>query len=75
MQGAVAGALAFGLALGLAGCAALAPPAKPTPGTVRIAENPYPSTYHPYGGVPTLIRGATIFDGIATAEIVNDDVP
>jgi len=36
---------------------------KPKPGAIRINENPYPSTYHPYGSVPTLIRGATIFDG------------
>ena len=57
------GALAAILAVGVAGCAALAPPAKPTPGSVRIAENPYPSTYRPYGGVSTLIRGATILDG------------
>jgi imidazolonepropionase-like amidohydrolase len=57
------GALAAILALGLAGCAALAPPPKSKPGTVRIAENPYPSTYQPYGGVPTVIRGATILDG------------
>lgn len=26
-------------------------------------ENPYPSTYRPYGGRPTVLRGATIFDG------------
>jgi len=57
------GALAAILAVGLAGCAALAPPPKSKPGTVRIAENPYPSTYRPYGGVPTLIRGAVILDG------------
>ncbi|HTK59179.1 MAG TPA: amidohydrolase [Sphingomicrobium sp.] len=57
------GALAAILAIGLAGCAALAPPPKSKPGTVHIAENPYPSTYHPYGGVPTLIRNATILDG------------
>ena len=56
-------ALAATLALGLAGCAALAPPPKSKPGTVRVNENPFPSTYHPYGGVPTLIRGATILDG------------
>lgn len=31
------------------------PPAPP--------ENPYPSTYKPYPGVATAIRGATIFDG------------
>ena len=30
---------------------------------VRIDPNPFPSTYKPYPGVPTLIRGATIFDG------------
>ena len=29
--------------------------AAPTP----INENPYPSTYHAYPGVPTVIRGAT----------------
>jgi imidazolonepropionase-like amidohydrolase len=26
-------------------------------------ENPYPSTYKPYPGRPTVLRGATIFDG------------
>lgn len=26
-------------------------------------ENPYPSTYKPYPGAPTVIRGATVFDG------------
>ena len=46
---------------GLSACAA--PQVKPKPGAVRINENPFPSTYHPYGGVPTLIRGATILDG------------
>jgi len=30
---------------------------------VRIDPNPYPSTYQPYPGAPTLIRGATILDG------------
>jgi imidazolonepropionase-like amidohydrolase len=44
----------------LAGCAM---PAKPKPGAIRINENPYPSTYQPYGSVPTLIRNATILDG------------
>ena len=57
------GALAAIFAMALAGCAALAPPPKSKPGTVHIAENPYPSTYHPYGGVPTLIRNATVLDG------------
>ena len=36
---------------------------KPKPGSVRIAQNPFPSTYHAYGSVPTLIRGATVLDG------------
>ena len=44
----------------VAGCATTPPP---KPGSIRINENPYPSTYQPYGGVPTLIRGATILDG------------
>ena len=44
----------------LAGCAVQE---KPKPGEIRIELNPYPSTYQPYGGVPTLIRGATILDG------------
>jgi imidazolonepropionase-like amidohydrolase len=44
----------------VAGCATTPPP---KPGSVRINENPFPSTYHPYGGVSTLIRGATILDG------------
>ena len=30
---------------------------------VRINQNPFPSTYKPYPGATTLIRGATIFDG------------
>ncbi len=55
--------------LGLAGVFALASLAacaqteKPKPGAIRINENPFPSTYQPYGSVPTLIRGATILDG------------
>ena len=44
---------------GLAACAT----DDPKPGSVRIAQDPFPSTYHPYGSVPTLIRGATLFDG------------
>jgi imidazolonepropionase-like amidohydrolase len=44
----------------VAGCATT-PPAKP--GSIRVNENPYPSTYRAYGGVPTLIRNATILDG------------
>ena len=30
---------------------------------VRYARDPYPSTYHAYPGVPTLVRDVTIFDG------------
>lgn len=30
---------------------------------VSFNENPYPSTYKRYGGVPTAIRNVTIFDG------------
>jgi imidazolonepropionase-like amidohydrolase len=39
--------------------------ASTTPATPRYTppDDPYPSTYHPYAGVPTAITGATIFDG------------
>ncbi|QYE35400.1 amidohydrolase [Polymorphobacter sp. PAMC 29334] len=30
---------------------------------VAIPTDPYPSTYHPYPGVTTVIRGATVYDG------------
>ena len=43
--------------------ACVTPPEPPTPGSVRIDENPFPSTYVRYPGAPTLIRGATILDG------------
>ncbi|RST30770.1 amidohydrolase [Sphingomonas ginkgonis] len=46
----------------LTGCAENPPPKKNTP-AIRINEDPYPSTYRPYPGVPTVIRGATLFDG------------
>ena len=36
------------------------PPAAPT---VLSPHDPYPSTYHPYPGVPTAITGGTVFDG------------
>jgi imidazolonepropionase-like amidohydrolase len=46
----------------LTGCAALeGGPKGPPP--VRINEDPYPSTYARYPGVPTVIRHATVFDG------------
>ena len=60
----LAAALATGLAaVALSGCAAFAPPEKKT-AAVQINEDPYPSTYARYPGVPTLIRNATIFDGV-----------
>ena len=43
--------------------ACISRPEKPTPGAIRINEDPYPSTYMRYPGAPTLIRGATILDG------------
>lgn len=33
-------------------------------GVVRPDTNPYPSTYEPRDGVVTLIRGATVYDGV-----------
>ena len=30
---------------------------------IAFAENPFPSTYRPYPGRPTAIKGATIYDG------------
>jgi imidazolonepropionase-like amidohydrolase len=44
----------------LGGCAPTPPPKAPP---IPINEDPYPSTYVRYPGAPTLIRGATIFDG------------
>jgi imidazolonepropionase-like amidohydrolase len=48
--------------LAVAGCAQLSPKPKPAP-AIPINEDPYPSTYVRYPGVPTVIRNATIFDG------------
>jgi imidazolonepropionase-like amidohydrolase len=53
-------ALALAAAAMLSGCAPTPPPKAPP---IRINEDPYPSTYVRYPGAPTLIRGATIFDG------------
>jgi imidazolonepropionase-like amidohydrolase len=58
------GGRALGVALTaalLAGCAANAAPKKAAP--IAINDDPYPSTYHAYPGTPTVIRGATIYDG------------
>ena len=57
--GIAAAALAL---LAVSGCAALAPKPKPAP-PIKINQDPYPSTYQRYPGVPTVIRGATVFDG------------
>ena len=64
---------AVAAAAALAGCAANRgeaqatsagedPPAAAT-GDGAAVEDPYPSTYRPYPGVPTAITGATVFDG------------
>jgi imidazolonepropionase-like amidohydrolase len=55
-------AAALFAAASLASCAALEPPKKAAP-AIHINEDPYPSTYVRYPGVPTAIRGATVFDG------------
>ena len=38
------------------------PKPRPAP-AVHVNEDPYPSTYVRYPGVPTVIRHATVFDG------------
>ena len=48
--------------LALGGCAVLNPPPKKA-APIPINQDPYPSTYQAYPGAPTVIRGATIFDG------------
>lgn len=53
----VALAAVSGLLLG--GCATT--PVKEPP--TRFNHDPYPSTYHAYPGVPTLLKGATVLDG------------
>ena len=45
----------------LAACAGSPPPKKAAP--IAVNEDPFPSTYRAYPGTPTVIRGATIFDG------------
>ena len=58
----IAGLLAASLVAGCAG-------GKSEPQTAskaapqRLSDNPYPSTYEPYPGVPTLVTNVTIFDG------------
>src|SRR3954471_6396025 len=55
-------AVAIAAATLLSGCAELAPKPKLAP-PIRINEDPYPSTYVRYPGVPTVIRHATVLDG------------
>jgi len=56
-------------ALALVGCAQTPPPrsASTALGKEKLAEpwttDPFPSTYHAYPGVPTLITNVTIYDG------------
>jgi imidazolonepropionase-like amidohydrolase len=57
------GLIRLAAVLAVASLSACAVKEKPKPGAIRINENPYPSTYQPYGSNPTLIRGATILDG------------
>ena len=47
----------------LTGACAMAPPPAKLAKPVKINLDPYPSTYAPYPGVPTLIRNATVYDG------------
>jgi len=56
-------------AIALVGCAQTPPPrsASTAPAKEKLAEpwttDPFPSTYHAYPGVPTLITNVTIYDG------------
>jgi imidazolonepropionase-like amidohydrolase len=38
-------------------------PAAPKAAPARYSRDPYPSTYHAYPGVPTVVSNVTIFDG------------
>ena len=53
--------VAAAIAAVLPGCAAIAPPKKSA--AIKVNPDPYPSTYAPYPGVPTIVRNVTIFDG------------
>jgi len=55
-------AVAGAAAVFLTACSALEPKPAPAP-AARINEDPYPSTYVRYPGVPTVIRHATVFTG------------
>lgn len=70
-KGGHAAAVASLAALALAGCtttdgggtASASSAASATPQGWQAPENPYPSTYERYPGVPTAVVGATIYDG------------
>ena len=47
----------------LAGCTTTGGQKQAAAPAIKVNEDPYPSTYVPYPGVPTVIRGATAFDG------------
>jgi imidazolonepropionase-like amidohydrolase len=57
--------VAAAAAVAVAACAQQAPPAPAAPkaAPARYSRDPYPSTYHPYPGVPTVVTNVTIFDG------------
>ena len=68
MRGSIAAALTAAL---LAGCAANAAPKKAPP--IAINEDPYPSTYRPYPGVPTAISTIVSSAGELTSKSPRSD--
>ena len=64
----VRGLVSSAVCLSLVACAAAAPPktaaSSPPPGKGKAYNHdPFPSTYHAYPGVPTLVRNVTVYDG------------
>src|ERR1700726_2770735 len=62
------GALSVAVSLMLVACAASALPktaasTPPPAAVIKYDTDPFPSTYKPYPGVPTLVRDVTIYDG------------
>ena len=62
--------LSSAVCLALIACAAAAPPKTASSASALApgknhgySHDPYPSTYHAYPGVPTLIRNVTVYDG------------
>src|SRR4030095_11551147 len=60
---AAAAALVFGCANQSGETESASPQTKAAPSRYPPPADPYPSTYRPYGSVPTAITGATIYDG------------